>query len=106
MRYLRTIAVCAVILTVSACSKSNPLIGKWKAADNAGPECLAFAKIEFTPQTMTMTTPLSPVTSNVTYTHDGDNYTVVIANGQSMVFVPESSGLKTLTPECHLVPDK
>jgi hypothetical protein len=105
-RILRATLVCSAILAAAGCSKSNPLIGKWKAADNAGPECLAFAKIEFTPQTMTMTTPLSPVTTNVTYTNDGDKYTVSLANGQSMVFEPESGGLKTLMPECHLVPDK
>lgn len=105
-QYLRAALVCSAILAAVGCSKSNPLIGKWKAADSAGPECLAFAKIEFTPQTMTMTTPLAPVTSNVTYTHDGDKWSVSLANGQSISFESESGGLKSLMPECHLVPDK
>ena len=35
MRYLRMIAACGLILVVSGCTKSNPLLGKWKLAPNS-----------------------------------------------------------------------
>jgi hypothetical protein len=104
MRYFRTIAVAAAILAVAGCSKSNPLIGKWKLAPNAGNECFQLAQIEFTPTTMTMATPLAPVTSTVTYTSSGDTYTAALPDGMALQFQTESGGLKSLQPECHLVP--
>ena len=106
MRCVRTIAVCGAILTVAACSKSNPLIGKWKLAPNASNECFQLGAIEFTDKTMTMATPLTPVTANVTYARDGDRTSVTLPNGQVFSFETESGGIKTTTPECHLVPDK
>lgn len=104
MRYFKTIAVAGAILAVAGCSKSNPLLGKWKLAANAGPECLAFSGLEFTPTNVSIATPLAPVNSTVTYSHSGDNYTATLPNGQAMTFQTESGGLKSVEPECHLIP--
>jgi hypothetical protein len=97
MRYLRTIVAFGAILAVSGCSKSNPLLGKWKLAPNQGNE--------FGDKTMSMATPLAPVTVAVTYSRDGDNYLVTASSGQAFQFQVESGGIKSVTPECHLVPN-
>ena len=39
MRYLKVFVACGAILVASGCSKSNPLLGKWKLAPNQGNEC-------------------------------------------------------------------
>ena len=57
MRYMRIIVACGAILVVSGCSKSNPLLGKWKLAPNQGNECFQLGAIEFGDKTMTMATP-------------------------------------------------
>jgi hypothetical protein len=72
MRYLQIIAALGAILVVSGCSKSNPLLGKWKLAPNSGNECIAMSALEFGDKTVTITTPLAPVTAAVTYSRDGD----------------------------------
>ena len=105
MRYLRMIAACGLILVVSGCTKSNPLLGKWKLAPNSPNECFQLGAIEFTDKTMTMATPLAPVTMAVTYSMDGDNYLVTASMGQAFSFQVESGGLKSVSPECHLVPN-
>jgi hypothetical protein len=61
--------------------------------------------IEFGDKTMTMATPLAPVTMAVTYSRDGDNYLVTAAMGQAFSFQTESGGIKSVSPECHLVPN-
>jgi hypothetical protein len=105
MRYLRTIVASGLILVAWGCSKSNPLLGKWKLAPNQGNECFALSQIEFGDKTMTMATPLAPVSMAVTYSRDGDNYVVTAGNGEAFSFQTESGGLKSVTPECHLVPN-
>jgi len=105
MRYMRIIVACGAILVVSGCSKSNPLLGKWKLAPNQGNECFQLGAIEFGEKTMTMATPLAPVTMAVTYSKDGDNYLVTAAMGQAFSFQTESGGIKSVSPECHLVPN-
>jgi hypothetical protein len=105
MRYLRTIVAFGAILAVSGCSKSNPLLGKWKLAPNQGNECFQLGEIEFGDKTMSMATPLAPVTVAVTYSRDGDNYLVTASSGQAFQFQVESGGIKSVTPECHLVPN-
>jgi hypothetical protein len=105
MRYLWTIVAFGLILLVSGCSKSNPLLGKWKLAPNAGNECFQLSEIEFGDKTITMATPLSPVTVAVTYSNNGDTYSAALANGQVLSFQTESGGLKSVSPDCHLVPN-
>jgi hypothetical protein len=105
MRYLRIIVACSAILVVSGCSKSNPLLGKWKLAPNSGNECFQLGAIQFGDKTMTMATPLAPITMPVTYSRDGDNYMVTASSGQAFEFQVESGGIKAVSPECHLVPD-
>src|SRR5271168_1713609 len=51
MRYFRMIVACAAIVAVAGCSKSNPLLGKWKLAPNQGNECFQLGEIEFGDQT-------------------------------------------------------
>jgi len=46
------------------------------------------------------------VTSTVIYSHDGDTYSATMPNGMVFSFQTESSGLKSVNPDCHLVPDK
>jgi hypothetical protein len=104
MWYVRMIVASLLILVVSGCSKSNPLLGKWKMAPNSGNECFQLSEIEFGDKTMTMATPLTPVTATVTYSHDGDTYSATLPNGQVFSFQTESGGLKSVSPECHLVP--
>ena len=104
-RHLRMIAACGAILVVSGCSKSNPLLGKWKLAPNSPNECFQLGAVEFGDKTMTMATPLAPVTMPVTYSRDGDNYMVTVSSGQAFEFQLESGGLKSVSPECHLVPN-
>jgi hypothetical protein len=104
MWYLRMIAAAGVILIVAGCSKNNPLIGKWKLAPNAPNECFQLGAIEFGEKTMTMATPLAPVTVAATYSQDGDKTSVNMANGQVFQFQTESGGIKSVSPECHLVP--
>jgi len=105
MRYFRMIVACAAIVAVAGCSKSNPLLGKWKLAPNQGNECFQLGEIEFGDQTMTMATPLAPVTMTVTYSRDGDNYLVSGSSGQAFQFQTESGGIKSVSPECHLIPN-
>ena len=105
MQNLRIIVACCAILVASGCSKSNPLLGKWKLAPNSPNECFTLSSIQFGDQTMTMATPLAPVSMAVTYSRDGDNYLVTAGNGQAFSFQVESGGIKSVSPECHLVPD-
>jgi hypothetical protein len=104
MRYLRTIVALGAVLAVSGCSKSNPLLGKWKLAPNSGNECFALSALEFGDKTVTITTPLAPVTAAVTYSRDGDKYSATLQTGQVLQFQTESGGLKSVEPVCHLVP--
>jgi hypothetical protein len=101
---LRIIGALCAILIASGCSKSNPLLGKWKLAPNSGNECFQLAGLEFNDKTLTMATPLAPVTVAVTYSHEGDQYSATLANGQVLSFQTESGGLKSVEPVCHLVP--
>ena len=54
---------------------------------------------------MTTAMLLAPVTMPVTYSRDGDNYMVTVSSGQAFEFQLESGGLKSVSPECHLVPN-
>jgi hypothetical protein len=105
MRYRRMIVAFGLVLVVSGCSKSNPLLGKWKLAPNSPNECFQLGEIEFGDKTITMATPLAPITVAVTYSNDGDKYSATLANGQVFSFQVESGGLKSVSPECHLVPN-
>jgi hypothetical protein len=93
MRSLLTILAFGVFLVVSGCSRSNPLLGKWKLAPNSGNECFQLSEIEFGDKTITMATPLAPVTVAITYSHDGDSYSATLPNGQVLSFQTESGGL-------------
>ncbi|MGC1344011.1 MAG: hypothetical protein WA854_16890 [Candidatus Binataceae bacterium] len=42
----------------------------------------------------------------VTYSHDGNTYSAALPNGQVFSFQTESGGLKSVSPECHLVAEK
>jgi hypothetical protein len=104
MRYLRMMVALGAILVVAGCSKSNPLLGKWKLAANSGNECFQMSGLEFGDKTVTIATPLAPVTAAVTYSRDGDKYLATLPNGQVFAFQTESSGIKSVEPVCHLVP--
>ncbi|MFZ2062012.1 MAG: hypothetical protein WAU82_13430 [Candidatus Binatus sp.] len=105
MRYLRTIVASGLILVATGCSKSNPLLGKWKLAPNQGNECFQLGAIEFGDKLMTMATPLAPISMPVTYSRDGDKYIVTASSGQAFEFQTESGGIKSVSPECHMVPN-
>ncbi len=104
MSYPRIVVAFGLILVVSGCSKSNPLLGKWKLAPNSSNECFQLGAIEFGDKTMTMATPLAPVTVAATYSREGDRYSATLANGQVFSFQTESGGLRSVAPDCHLVP--
>ncbi len=104
MRNLRIIVAIGATLAVSGCSKSNPLLGKWKLAPNSGNECFVMSSLEFGDKTVTIVTPLAPVTAAVTYSRDGDKYSATLQTGQVLQFETESGGLKSVAPVCHLVP--
>jgi len=106
MKFTRLMVAMGAVLLIAGCSKSNPLLGKWKLAPNSPNECFQMGGLEFADKTMTMATPLAPVTSTVIYSHDGDTYSATMPNGMVFSFQTESSGLKSVNPDCHLVPDK
>lgn len=97
--------VVAVLVCVGVgCSKSNPLIGKWKVAPPAQPACAMFEGIEFTENTMTINI-LGKQSGAVTYSRDGERYLVNAPNGQ-IAFEKNSNGIKSVSPvECQLIPD-
>ena len=104
MRYSRMTLAVVLICVVAGCSKSNPLIGKWKLASQANPACAMFDGIEFTDKTMTVNI-LAKQTAPVTYGRDGDHYLVNGPNG-TMAFEKNSDGIKTVSPiECQLIPE-
>jgi hypothetical protein len=103
MRYLRIIVAVGAILAVAGCSKSNPLLGKWKLAPGSNPACSVLNGVEFTEKTMTMDL-LGKQMATVTYGRDGERYLVTAPNG-IMAFEKDGNGIKSVTPfECHLVP--
>jgi hypothetical protein len=101
------IAICAAafIAGLPACSKSNPLIGKWKLtpASDSNPACAAFDGVEFSDTSMTINL-LSKQTFNVTYSRNGDDYVVSGTPTGAISFETESGGIKSVSPECHLIP--
>jgi hypothetical protein len=101
--WVRTVILAAVIVAVSGCSKSNPLIGKWKLAPNGGPECAALDGVEFAETTMTMEV-MGKQTATVTYSRDGDHYLVAAPSG-TITFEKNSDGIKAVSPfSCQLLP--
>jgi hypothetical protein len=103
-RFAVVISAVASILLLFGCSKSNPLIGKWKLVPNADAACAALDGVQFSDTAMTMNA-LTTQTVNVTYSRDGDSYVVNGRPTGPMAFQSESGGIKTVTPvECHLVP--
>jgi hypothetical protein len=101
--WVRTIIVAALIVVAAGCSKSNPLLGKWKLAADANPACAGLDGVEFTDKTMTMNI-LGKQMAAVTYSRDGDRYLVSTPNGM-MAFEKNSDGIKAVTPfECQLLP--
>ena len=100
---LRMIAAAVLVLVVSGCGKSNPLIGKWKLAP--GPNCkLEGGQLEFTEKTMTD----GSGTYVVTYDRDGEFYLVKGNAGfGDMVtrFKVESGGIAEDKDRCHYVPE-
>ncbi|MGC1344010.1 MAG: hypothetical protein WA854_16885 [Candidatus Binataceae bacterium] len=59
MKFTHLIVASGVILVAAGCSKSNPLLGKWKLAPNSPNECFQMGELEFAEKTMTMATPLA-----------------------------------------------
>jgi hypothetical protein len=99
----KTLAAAILVLVVSGCSKSNPLIGKWKLAANSPPMCQMMDGVEFTEKTMTLNV-LGKQMATVTYSRDGDRYLVTAPNG-TMAFEKNSDGIKSVTPfDCQLIP--
>jgi hypothetical protein len=101
----RTPSVClvvaVVICSVVGCTKSDPLLGKWKvSAPTAEDVPCSPIGFEFTPTTATAV--ISAAWSNgadtrvtvsvVSYSHDDDNYSVTVKGGQVMKFHLESGG--------------
>jgi hypothetical protein len=98
------VCTAASILSLVGCSKSNPLIGKWKLQPNAELACAGLEGIQFSDTTMTLNVPISQ-TVNVTYARNGDNWTVNGTPAGPITFQAESGGIKSVSPmECHLVP--
>ncbi len=103
MSYPRMTLMAVLICVAAGCTKSNPLIGKWKLAPNASPACAALDGVEFTETSMTMDV-LGKQTASVTYGRDGDHYLVNAPNG-TMTFEKNSDGIKAVSPfECQLIP--
>jgi len=104
MWYSRMTLAAVLICLLAGCTKSNPLIGKWKLAPKAAPVCGMFDGIEFSEKTMTVNV-LGRQTAPVTYGRDGDHY---LANGPNgtMAFEKNSDGIKSVAPvECQLIPE-
>lgn len=102
MRFSKMI-LAAAICAAAGCTKSNPLIGKWKLAPGAPPMCSMLDGVEFTDTTMSFNL-LGKQSGAVTYSRDGDHYLVNAPNG-TMSFEKTSGGIKSVTPmECDLVP--
>lgn len=98
------ICVALSALSLAGCSKSNPLIGKWKVQANSDVACAGLDGVQFSDTTMTFSIPAGQ-TVNVTYTTDGDKWTVNGTPTGPITFQSESGGIKTVSPmECHLVP--
>ena len=51
-------------------------------APNSGNECFVMSSLEFGDKTVTIVTPLAPVTAAVTYSRDGDKYSATLQTGQ------------------------
>jgi hypothetical protein len=103
MSHSKLTLAAVVIWVVAGCSKSNPLIGKWKLAPAASPACAMFDGVEFSEKTMTVNI-LGKQTGPVTYGRDGDHYLVNGPNG-TIAFEKNSDGIKSLSPvECQLIP--
>jgi hypothetical protein len=111
------IAAATLLLVVSGCGKSNPsnpLIGKWKLAQQSL-HCPGWDQangdlpetIEFTEKTMTLTeSGRAPFTDSVTYDRDGDFYLVkeeILGTAVADRFRTESGGIET--GGCHYVAD-
>jgi hypothetical protein len=90
-------------LSLAGCSKSNPLIGKWKLQPNADVACAGLDGVQFSETTMIFPAPANQ-TAVITYTTSGDNWTVNGAPTGPITFQSESGGIKSVSPvECHLV---
>ena len=97
---------CATLwaLSLAGCSKSNPLLGKWKLQANADAACAGLDGIQFSDTTMTFSIPAGQ-RRPLTYTSDGDKWTVNGTPTGPITFQSESGGIKSVSPiECHLVP--
>jgi hypothetical protein len=104
MWYLRMVLAAVLICVAAGCTKTNPLIGKWKLAPQAGLACAMFDRVEFTEKAMTVNI-LGKQTAAVTYGRDGERYLVNGPNG-TMTFEKDSDGIKSVAPvECQLIPD-
>jgi hypothetical protein len=101
---LKGVALVVLVIVFCGCTKSNPLLGKWKRAPNSdASSCMAFDGIEFTEKTVTMNV-FGTQIATVTYSRDGDRYLVNAPNG-TMAFEKEDGGIKSVAPiECHLIP--
>jgi hypothetical protein len=115
VRLLVVVVICSVV----GCTKSNPLLGKWKvSAPTAGDVPCSPIGFEFTPTTATAVISaawLSPedfrksngadtrvTVSVVSYSHDDDNYSVTVKGGKVMKFHLESGGF-AITPATPLL---
>src|SRR5277367_2232193 len=96
MSYPRMTLMAVLICVAAGCSKSNPVLGKWKLAPNASPACSALDGVEFNETSMTMDV-VGKQTANVTYGRDGDHYLVNAPNG-TIAFEKIRGGIKSLTP--------
>jgi hypothetical protein len=97
-------AAVVLVLVVSGCGRSNPLIGKWAIADQSenNPACASLVEVEFTEKTITTGFGAEKNTVTVTYGRDGDSYLASAGNGQAVRVKIESGGIEA--NGCHLIP--
>jgi hypothetical protein len=100
---MKMIAVAVLILVVSGCSRSNPLLGRWKVNSAQDPGCIIdlIDTVEFTEKGMTLPDGLSRTTYPVTYRRDGDAYLVTKLDGTYIRFKTETGGIEA--NGCHYV---
>jgi hypothetical protein len=101
--YSKAIMAGFLVVALTGCTRSNPLLGKWKLAPNADPACgITMDSIEFTDKTITIGSVIKQI-APVTYGRDGERYLATTSTG-TMAFEMNDDGIKSLTPfECLFV---
>lgn len=100
---IRMIPAAVLVLVVSGCGRTNPLIGRWKVNSAQDPDCIInlIDTVEFTEKGMTLPDGLSRTTYPVTYRRDGDAYLVTKLDGTYIRFKTETGGIEA--NGCHYV---